>query len=96
MTQRQKQIDSWQKTVKDAGLNKQQRKEFQELVESRFHVCIFGGFSFDYLKNSGINNLKNFYSPCIYKIAILNYFSARFITFIKTYFRGFKFSETTG
>ncbi|CAG2247058.1 TBCCD1 [Mytilus edulis] len=40
VTQRQKQIDSWQKTVKDAGLNKQQRKEFQELVESRFHVWL--------------------------------------------------------
>lgn len=40
VSQRQKQIDSWQKTVKDAGLNKEQRKEFQALVESRFHVWL--------------------------------------------------------
>lgn len=40
VTQRQKQIDSWQKTVKEAGLNKEQRKEFQGLVESRFHVWL--------------------------------------------------------
>nr|KAG5691123.1 hypothetical protein BaRGS_030931 [Batillaria attramentaria] len=37
VTQRQKQIDGWQRTVKEAGLTREQRKEFQALVESRFH-----------------------------------------------------------
>lgn len=40
ISQRQKQIDSWQKTVKDSGLAKEQRREFQKLVESRFHVWL--------------------------------------------------------
>ena len=38
VTQHQKQIDSWQRTVKEARLSREQRKEFQSLVESRFHV----------------------------------------------------------
>ena len=38
VTQRQKQIDSWQSTVKEARLSREQRREFQSLVESRFHV----------------------------------------------------------
>lgn len=40
ISQRQKQIDSWQKTVKESGLAKEQRREFQKLVESRFHVWL--------------------------------------------------------
>ncbi|KAK7475667.1 hypothetical protein BaRGS_00033093 [Batillaria attramentaria] len=40
VTQRQKQIDGWQRTVKEAGLTREQRKEFQALVESRFHVWL--------------------------------------------------------
>lgn len=38
--QRQKQVDVWQKTVKEAGMSRDQRKEFQALVESRFHVWL--------------------------------------------------------
>lgn len=37
MTHLNRQIESWQKTVKEAGLNRDQRKELQSLVESRFH-----------------------------------------------------------
>jgi len=37
---RNKQIDQWQKTVKEAGLTRDQRKEFQGLVESRFHAWL--------------------------------------------------------
>lgn len=40
VTQRQKQIDGWQRTVKEAGLTRDQRKEFQALVETRFHVWL--------------------------------------------------------
>ncbi|KAL3857180.1 hypothetical protein ACJMK2_011872 [Sinanodonta woodiana] len=40
VNQRYKQIDSWQKTVKESGLTRDQRKEFQSLVESRFHVWL--------------------------------------------------------
>ena len=40
VSHRHKQIDSWQKAVKDAGLSREQRKEFQSLVESRFHVWL--------------------------------------------------------
>ncbi|KAL4223165.1 TBCC domain-containing protein 1 [Mactra antiquata] len=40
VTHRHRQIDSWQKMVKEAGLSRDQRKEFQGLVESRFHVWL--------------------------------------------------------
>ncbi|PVD31714.1 hypothetical protein C0Q70_07132 [Pomacea canaliculata] len=40
VVQRQKQVDSWQRTVKEAGLNREQRREFQALVESRFHMWL--------------------------------------------------------
>ncbi|CAG5122680.1 unnamed protein product [Candidula unifasciata] len=40
ISKRQKQIDSWQHMVKDAGLTREQRKEFQTLVESRFHIWL--------------------------------------------------------
>ncbi|XP_041350328.1 TBCC domain-containing protein 1-like isoform X2 [Gigantopelta aegis] len=40
VTQRQKAIDRWQKMVKDAGLTRDQRKEFQSLVETRFHIWL--------------------------------------------------------
>lgn len=40
VSHRQKQIDSWQKMVKEAGLTREQRKEFQGLVESRFHIWL--------------------------------------------------------
>ncbi|WAR03335.1 TBCC1-like protein [Mya arenaria] len=40
IAQRNRQIDSWQKTVKEAGLTREQRKEFQGLVESRFHIWL--------------------------------------------------------
>ena len=37
---RHRQIDSWQKTMKEAGLTREQRKEFQTMVESRFHAWL--------------------------------------------------------
>ncbi|XP_052248923.1 TBCC domain-containing protein 1-like isoform X2 [Dreissena polymorpha] len=37
---RSRQIDSWQKTVKEAGLSREQRKQFQALVESQFHLWL--------------------------------------------------------
>lgn len=37
---RNRQIDSWQKAVKDAGLTREQRKELQSLVESQFHLWL--------------------------------------------------------
>ncbi|KAJ8312307.1 hypothetical protein KUTeg_009680, partial [Tegillarca granosa] len=37
---RQKQIDIWQKMVKESGIHRSQRKEFQVLVESRFHAWL--------------------------------------------------------
>ncbi|BFZ04625.1 hypothetical protein BsWGS_07663 [Bradybaena similaris] len=40
INKRQKQIDTWQHMVKDAGLTREQRKEFQTLVESRFHIWL--------------------------------------------------------
>merc|ERR1712150_3353 len=40
LSRRQKQIDTWQHQVKDAGLAREQRKEFQALVESRFHIWL--------------------------------------------------------
>lgn len=40
VSHRQKQIDSWQKMVKEAGLTREQRREFQGLVESRFHIWL--------------------------------------------------------
>ncbi|XP_067650702.1 TBCC domain-containing protein 1-like isoform X1 [Haliotis asinina] len=40
VSQRHKEIDRWQKMVKDAGLTRDQRKEFQSLVETRFHVWL--------------------------------------------------------
>nr|ADG63460.1 crystallin gamma S-like protein [Crepidula fornicata] len=40
VSQQQRQIDSWQRTVKEAGLTRDQRKEFQALVESRFHIWL--------------------------------------------------------
>ncbi|XP_029385842.1 TBCC domain-containing protein 1-like isoform X1 [Echeneis naucrates] len=35
--EKQKRIQSWQKTVTDARLNKEQKRQFQELVEVKFH-----------------------------------------------------------
>ena len=40
LRQREKSIDQWQKTVKSAGLTKEQKKQFQDLVETRFQVNI--------------------------------------------------------
>ncbi|GFO06708.1 TBCC domain-containing protein 1-like [Plakobranchus ocellatus] len=40
LSKRQKQIDTWQHMVKDAGLSREQRKEFQALVETRFHIWL--------------------------------------------------------
>jgi len=40
LNKRQKQIDIWQHQVKDAGLTRDQRKEFQALVEARFHIWL--------------------------------------------------------
>ncbi|CAL1529173.1 unnamed protein product [Lymnaea stagnalis] len=40
LNKRQKQIDTWQHMVKEAGLSREQRKEFQTLVESRFHIWL--------------------------------------------------------
>ena len=40
VTHRHRQIDTWQKTMKEAGLTREQRKEFQTMVESRFHTWL--------------------------------------------------------
>ena len=37
---RNRSIDSWQRTVKEAGLTREQRKELQGLVETRFHTWL--------------------------------------------------------
>ncbi|XP_059198707.1 TBCC domain-containing protein 1 [Centropristis striata] len=37
LDQKQKRIQNWQKTVMDARLNKEQKRQFQELVEVKFH-----------------------------------------------------------
>ena len=52
LNRRQKQIDTWQHQVKDAGLAREQRKEFQALVESRFHVS----YILSVAKNDNKNN----------------------------------------
>ena len=43
---REQLVEQWQKNVKDAGLNRQQRKQFQNIVEERFQV----GFLVSYHK----------------------------------------------
>ncbi|KAM4626314.1 TBCC domain-containing protein 1 isoform 2-T2 [Discoglossus pictus] len=37
MSQRQQKVQMWQKTVKEAGLTREQRKQFQMLVEEKFN-----------------------------------------------------------
>ncbi|XP_029936465.1 TBCC domain-containing protein 1 [Myripristis murdjan] len=37
LEEKQQRIQNWQKTVKEAQLNKKQRRQFQELVERKFH-----------------------------------------------------------
>ncbi|XP_058247428.1 TBCC domain-containing protein 1 [Hemibagrus wyckioides] len=37
LEERQERVQDWQKTVKDAHLNKEQRRQFQALVEQKFH-----------------------------------------------------------
>ncbi|KAI3355976.1 hypothetical protein L3Q82_017245 [Scortum barcoo] len=37
LDEKQKRIQSWQKTVMEARLNKEQKRQFQELVEVKFH-----------------------------------------------------------
>ncbi|XP_041857605.1 TBCC domain-containing protein 1 isoform X3 [Melanotaenia boesemani] len=37
LNEKQKRIKDWQKTVMEAGLTKEQRRQFQELVETKFH-----------------------------------------------------------
>ncbi|NWX89328.1 TBCC1 protein, partial [Nothoprocta pentlandii] len=37
LSQREQKVQNWQKTVKEAGLTKQQRKKFQVLVENKFY-----------------------------------------------------------
>ncbi|XP_059678758.1 TBCC domain-containing protein 1 [Gavia stellata] len=37
LSQREQKVQIWQKTVKEAGLNKDQRKQFQMLVENKFY-----------------------------------------------------------
>uniref|UniRef100_A0A1A8KA37 TBCC domain-containing protein 1 n=1 Tax=Nothobranchius kuhntae TaxID=321403 RepID=A0A1A8KA37_NOTKU len=37
LDEKQKRIQSWQKTVMEAQLNKEQKRQFQELVELKFH-----------------------------------------------------------
>uniref|UniRef100_A0A3Q2QNS7 TBCC domain-containing protein 1 n=2 Tax=Fundulus heteroclitus TaxID=8078 RepID=A0A3Q2QNS7_FUNHE len=37
LRERQRRIQSWQKTVMEARLNKEQKQQFQELVEAKFH-----------------------------------------------------------
>ncbi|XP_070573385.1 TBCC domain-containing protein 1-like [Ptychodera flava] len=40
LSQRERSIQSWQKTVKEAGLTSEQRKEFQSLVEAKFQAWL--------------------------------------------------------
>lgn len=40
VSQRHRMIDNWQKTMKEAGLGREQRKEFQAMVENRFHAWL--------------------------------------------------------
>ncbi len=40
LDQREKEIQSWQQTVKESGLSRTQRKQFQTLVESKFQVSL--------------------------------------------------------
>ena len=40
VSHRHHQINVWQKKMKEAGLAREQRKEFQGLVESRFHAWL--------------------------------------------------------
>ena len=37
---REKLVQQWQRNVKAAGLDGQQRKQFQSIVEERFQVCV--------------------------------------------------------
>lgn len=37
LDEKQKRIQNWQKTVMEARLNKEQKRQFQELVEVKFH-----------------------------------------------------------
>lgn len=40
LVSRERQIETWQKMVKDAGLSKEQKRQFQAVVESRFQVSL--------------------------------------------------------
>ncbi|XP_002736825.1 TBCC domain-containing protein 1-like [Saccoglossus kowalevskii] len=40
LTQREKNIKTWQKTVKESGLSEQQRKQFQSVVEAKFQAWL--------------------------------------------------------
>ena len=39
MAQRHKQVDNFQSLLKDAGVTKEEKKNFQTAVEQRFQVC---------------------------------------------------------
>lgn len=48
LVHRDRQIDMWQKMVKEAGLSRDQRKQFQALVENKFQVRpVHGSISMD-------------------------------------------------
>ena len=38
LQQREKEVESWQQAIKDAGLTRAQKKQFQALVENKFQV----------------------------------------------------------
>ncbi|XP_069033505.1 TBCC domain-containing protein 1 [Embiotoca jacksoni] len=42
LDEKQKRIQNWQKTVMEARLNKEQKRQFQELVETKFHEWLLG------------------------------------------------------
>ena len=61
LVQREKHIEQWQKLMKEAALSREQRKQFQAVVESRFQVswqiCIEGPVTLTHCKRS-ISELK--------------------------------------
>ena len=58
LDQREKEIKGWQQTVKDSGLTKAQRKQFQTLVENKFQVSneIKSGVIWGLMKESSVDD----------------------------------------
>ncbi|XP_035629955.1 TBCC domain-containing protein 1 [Oncorhynchus keta] len=55
--EREKSVQDWQKMVKDAHLNKEQRRQFQALVEQKFHEWL--------LESGHRQELDSLIPPCI-------------------------------